>query len=72
MIDPTDAEIGIAAALQIGLFLIAWGGMRSDLKNITGWLKETDAIAKAADRASAELKGRVDTLPCETCRPGGD
>jgi hypothetical protein len=72
MIDPTAAEIGIAAVVQIGVVAAAYGGMRSDLKNVTGWLKETAATARAADLAAAELKGRVDTLPCESCRPGGD
>jgi hypothetical protein len=65
-------EIAITAATQIGVFLVLWGGMRSDLKNIVGRLRETAATAKAADLAAAELKGRVDTLPCGACRLGGD
>ena len=72
MLDLTTTEIGTAAAIQISTFLVAWGAMRSDLKNINGWLKETSKKAAIAELCAAELKGRLDTLPCKNCHVTGN
>lgn len=71
MLEPSEVEIGITAAVQIGAFLILFGGMRTELKNIKEWLTSTARDARQAKENAAVLKQRVDDLPCKTCEPGG-
>jgi hypothetical protein len=63
------AEVGIAAAIQLGTLLWFLSGMRSDVKNLTGWVRGVAETAETAKTEAAELKGRVDTLPCAHCAP---
>ena len=60
-------EIGIAAALQLGALVWFLSSVRSDLRNITGWLKSVDCKADRAASLAAELKGHIENLPCTRC-----
>ena len=60
-------EIGIAAALQLGALIWFLSGVKSDLRNITGWLKSVDSKAERAATLAAELKGHIENLPCAHC-----
>lgn len=65
----TAAEVGIAGAVQLGTLLWFLSGLKSDLRNLTGWVRN---VAKSADDTAlehAELKGRVESLPCVHCSP---
>lgn len=72
MLEPSGVEIAIAAVVQIGAFLILFGGMRTELKNIKEWLTSTARDARQAKEKTAVLKQRLDDLPCKTCKPGGN
>ena len=60
-------EIGIAAALQLGALIWFLSSVRSDLHNITGWLRSVDSKADRAASLAAELKGHIVNLPCSRC-----
>jgi hypothetical protein len=63
----TAAEIGIAAAIQLGTLIWFLSGMRSDVRHLTGWVSKIDSRQADADRTVSELKGQVESLPCSRC-----
>jgi hypothetical protein len=63
----TAAEIGIAAAIQLGTLIWFLSGMRSDVRNLTGWVSKIDSRQADGDRTVSELKGQVESLPCSRC-----
>ena len=63
--DTNAVEIGIAAGIQLGAFLVLFGSMRADLQNIKGWLHKVADTAEAARLQAAETKTRVEDLPCK-------
>ena len=66
--DTNAVEIGIAAGIQLGAFLVLFGSMRADLQNIKGWLAKTAETAEAARLQAAETAARVEDLQCKTGR----
>lgn len=63
----TAAEIGIAAAIQLGTLIWFLSGMRSDVRNLTGWVSKIDSRQTDGDKTISELKGQVESLPCSRC-----
>ena len=63
----TAAEIGIAAAIQLGTLIWLLSGMRSDVRNLTGWVSKIDSRQTDGDKTISELKGQVESLPCSRC-----
>ena len=63
----TAAEIGIAAAIQLGTLIWFLSGMRSDGRNLTGWVSKIDSRQTDGDKTISELKGQVESLPCSRC-----
>jgi hypothetical protein len=63
----TVAEISIAAAIQLGTLIWFLSGMRSDVRNLTGWLSKIDSRQTDGDKTISELKGQVESLPCSRC-----
>lgn len=66
-LDPTALiEIAIFAATQIGIGLFFFGGIRSDVKNLTGWVKEVATELKQtrelALTTAAELKAHRELI----------
>lgn len=66
--DAHAVEIGIAAGIQLGAFLLTFGGMRADLRNLKDALSKTAETAEATRLQAAETKTRVEDLPCRNCR----
>ena len=64
---PVSAEIAIAAAAQLGALIWFLSGMKSDLRNLTGWVKSIAADLTSTMNKTAELKGQVESLPCARC-----
>ena len=62
-------EIAIAAAVQLGTLIWFLSGMRSNLSNLTGWVRSVAREASEAKLVAAELKGHVAALPCSRCAP---
>lgn len=53
-------EIAIFAAAQVGMLIWLLSGLKEEVKNLTGWIRNIDArSARTADLA-AELKGKVE------------
>lgn len=63
----TIAITAIALAGWLGSLLWAVASIKSDLKNLTGWMKSTQATADEAKAIATELKGHIDALPCSRC-----
>jgi hypothetical protein len=63
----TAAEIAIATVIQIGTLIWLLSGLKSDVRNLTGWVTKIDDRVTAAAQVTAELKGQVQTLPCVRC-----
>jgi len=63
----TAVEISIAAAIQLGTLIWFLSGMRSDVRNITGWVSKIASRQTDGDKTISELKGRVESLPCSRC-----
>ena len=63
----TVAEISIAAAIQLGTLISFLSGMRSDVRNLTGWVSKIDSRQTDGDKTISELKGQVESLPCSRC-----
>lgn len=63
------ATISIAAAIQIGTLIWFLSGVRSDQRNTIEWLTSIAKQVGATAIEQAELKGRVETLPCALCAP---
>jgi hypothetical protein len=56
----TAAEIAIAAAIQIGTLVWLLSGLKSDVKNLTGWVSNIDKRQQETANLAAELKGRLE------------
>lgn len=54
-----EVEIMIAAATQIGLFLLMFGGMRVELRNLKTMAEKAARHSKKARLIAAELKGQI-------------
>ena len=65
-IDPA-VEIGIAATLQLGGLIWFLSGMKSDLKNLTGWHRSTAHTTEQTRLGLVELRAHVRALPCARC-----
>jgi len=65
----TAAEIAIATVIQIGTLIWLLSGLKSDVRNLTGWVSKVDTKATVTAEAHAELKGHVEALPCSACAP---
>jgi len=63
----TVAETSIAAAIQLGTLISFLSGMRSDVRNLTGWVSKIDSRQTDGDKTISELKGQVESLPCSRC-----
>jgi hypothetical protein len=63
----TAAEISIAAAIQLGTLIWFLSGMRSDVRNLKGWVSKIDSRQADGDKTISELKGLVESLPCSRC-----
>jgi hypothetical protein len=63
----TAVEISIAAAIQLGTLIWFLSGMRSDVRNLTGWVSKIDSRQTDGDKTISELKGQVESLPCSRC-----
>lgn len=63
------AEIAIATALQLGALLWFLSGVRADLRNLTGWVLTLSHKADTSVEQIAELRGRINHLPCDRCPP---
>lgn len=53
-------EVGIAAAVQVATMVFFLGGMRSDVRNLTGWVEKIDQRSQATAVTVARLEGRVE------------
>jgi hypothetical protein len=63
----TASEIAIATVIQVGTLIWLLSGLKSDVRNLTGWVtKIDDRLITTAD-TTAELKGKVESLPCARC-----
>jgi hypothetical protein len=56
----TAAEIAIATAIQIGTLVWLLSGLKSDVKNLTGWVGNIDKRQQETATLAAELKGRLE------------
>ena len=56
----TAAEIAIATAIQIGTLVWLLSGLKSDVKNLTGWVSNIDKRQQETANLAAELKGRLE------------
>jgi hypothetical protein len=56
----TAAEIAIATAIQIGTLVWLLSGLKSDVKNLTGWVGSIDKRQQETATLAAELKGRLE------------
>jgi hypothetical protein len=56
----TAAEIAIATAVQIGTLVWLLSGLKSDVKNLTGWVSNIDNRQQDTANLAAELKGRLE------------
>lgn len=63
----TAAEIAIATVIQVGTLIWLLSGLKSDVRNLTGWVARIDDRATATAQTTAELKGHVEVLPCARC-----
>jgi hypothetical protein len=59
----TAAEIAIATAIQIGTLVWLLSGLKSDVKNLTGWVANLDKRQQETANLAAELKGRLEARP---------
>jgi len=66
MIDYT--EVGIAVLVQGATGIAIVATIRTNLKNLAGWVSKIDNRLVETDRVARELKGHVEALPCSTCR----
>ena len=62
-------EIAIASALQIGALIWTLAGLRSEVRNLSGWVKNIDLrgertadLAAETAKLAAELKGKLDAI----------
>lgn len=62
-----DWEILIGASAQIGALIWALSGMKSDLKNLAGWVSKIDRRSEDTATVQAEMRGHLSTLPCGSC-----
>jgi hypothetical protein len=56
----TALEIAVAALLQVGAQIWLNATLKSDVRNLTGWVKSIDARQTETAQLAAELKGRLD------------
>ena len=64
----TAAEIAIATVIQVGTLIWLLSGLKSDVRNLTGWVTKIDDRLTATAQTTAELKGHIESLPCTRCR----
>lgn len=64
-----ETEIGIAAATQLGTLIWFLAAIRSDLRNLTGWVNKIDQRGEDTAKLTATLKGHLESLPCARCAP---
>ncbi len=65
----TAAEIAIATVIQVGTLIWLLSGLRSDVRNLTVWVTKIDDRVTSTAQATAELKGKVESLQGARCRP---
>jgi hypothetical protein len=58
---PEQVEIGLAAALQIGVLIFTLGKMEARATNIEGWLRNVSAKADATADLAAKHEGQLET-----------
>ena len=63
----TAAEVAIAAAIQLGTLIWFLSGVRSDVRNLAGWVSKIDSRQTDGDKTISELKGQVESLRCSRC-----
>ena len=63
----TAAEIAIASVIQVGTLIWLLSGLKSDVRNLTAWVTKIDDRVISTAHATAELKGKVESLPCVRC-----
>ncbi len=63
----TAAEIAIATVIQVGTLIWLLSGLKSDVRNLTGWVTKIDDRVTATAQTAAELKGHIQSLPCARC-----
>ena len=61
------AEIPAIVGSQAVGVVILLAVLKTEVKNLTGWLKSTSASARETRDLTMELKGHVEALPCNKC-----
>ena len=57
--DQRDWEILFAAAGQVAAVIWMLSGMKTDIKNLTGWLHRLDERSEVTSHTTSELRGHV-------------
>lgn len=69
---PTIVELAIATALQIGALIWTVSAVRSDIHNLSGWVKSIDARGAETSNLAAELKGQLAMMMGTCSKHQGD
>lgn len=57
--DQRDWEILFAAAGQVAAVIWMLSGMKTDIKNLTGWMHKLDKRSEETSSTTSELRGHV-------------
>jgi hypothetical protein len=62
-----EAEYVMFALVQLGTLVAFLATIRSDLSNLKGWVKDLASRHEETALKTAEVIGKVETLPCSRC-----